>query len=129
MEICDYEEIITTNINNICETVLDYVSDMEDGVCQIQIETGELKYCGLSKNESENPLNKCIEVYRFDYNTEKEDVCDCDDECPCYYDYWIETEDCKQCMADNLVIDFKDYFDDIIRGVECQIQEWGYDII
>ena len=129
MEICDYEGIIKANINNICGNVIDYVSDIEDGVCQIQVETGELMYCGLGKNESENPLNKCVEVFRVDCNTEKEDLCDCDDECECYNDYWIETEDCKYCMAENLILDFKEFFDDIIEGVETQIQEWGYDII
>ena len=128
MEICDYETIIKNNINNICENVIDYTSDITDGVCQIQIETGELKYCSLGSNETENPLNKCIEVYRFDCNTSKEDVCDCDDDCPCYMDNWLLSDSCKMCMTDNKILDFKEWFDDVIRDVECQIQEWGYDI-
>lgn len=129
MEICDFEKIIGANVNNICENVLEYASDIEDGVAQINLETGELCYCGLGSNESENPLNKCVEVYRIDSNTCKEDVCDCDYDCENYDAYWINCEDCKYCMCDNLIIDFRDNFDYIISDVVNQIQEWGYDLI
>lgn len=129
MEICDFEGIIKANINNICENVLDYVSDIEDGVAQIHVETGELYYGSLGKNTSENPLNKCVEVYRVDCNTCKEDVCDCDCDCELYSTPWIVCEDCKYCMCDNMVLDFKENFDYIISDVVGQIQEWGYDLL
>ncbi|MBR3362604.1 MAG: hypothetical protein IKG40_01610 [Bacilli bacterium] len=129
MDLCDFEGIIKANINNICENVLDYVSDIEDGVAQINVETGELYYCGLGKNTSENPLNKCVEVYRLDCTIDKEDICECYSDCEDYYTPWFDCEDCKYCMCDGLIMDFKDNFDDIISDVQCQIQEWGYDLL
>ena len=119
------DEILNENKETIINNTIDYTSQYFDGVCQIDVDTGKLFYCGLSTGETENPLNRVVEVYRIPQGFDEEDCCGC------FYcdDYGSCNEDkVRDCTVDTLLEEFNTEFDDILSGVLCQIQEWGYDM-
>lgn len=131
MEICDYEKVIGDNLHDIVKGALDSASFDYDSVVQMGVEDGKLYYCGLSSNESENPENKVVEVYRLTQSFDFEEACGCSmcDDCNDNGGACNE-EQLYSCTEDCLIEEVHDIgYDDMIISVSSQIQEWGYDML
>ena len=128
--IYDLEDVLTVNKEKILEGCLDYASSVCDGVCQMNVDTGDLLFCSMFPNEVENPANRVVEVYRIEAGLDKESACQCiicdegDGEGHCCDSVVLD-----ECLMTGLFEDFDCEFDDIVDGILCQIEENGYDLI
>lgn len=91
----NYEEIIMDNIPQIVQMAMENVSENYDGVVQIGVDDGKLYGAVLHSNETENPKNRVVEVYRLEAGFDPEDVSEC-----CFCDYC--TDDGRSCSEDRL---------------------------
>lgn len=125
----DMETIISKNVGEICRMALENASYNTNSVVQIGVDDNQLHSCYLGTNEFENPANRVVEVYRLSQDFDMESCCDCNvcDECnedggAC------DEEQLFDCCLDELIIDFRDGFDDIMSAVYGEIEECGYDL-
>lgn len=99
-----------------------------DGVVQYNYETQKLFGCSMSQNETENPLNPFIEVFRLHQGEQGEINCKCSD-CPYekngqFDDEMVDEFGCTriQCCIDG-TLENCDIREDIEEDVEFQIRE------
>ena len=121
----NYEEIIMSSIPEIVELAKENVSDSYDGVVQIGVDDGKLYGAVLQSNESENPKNRVVEVYRLESGFDPEDVSECVF-CDCCTDdgHCCSEDKLDECCRDALVEAFRWESDDVIGDVLNEVEEY-----
>lgn len=116
------EKLDNIEISEVCEMLVNNINDLGDSVVQMGIDDGHLYSCILQKNETENPLNKVVEIYRLDSNINWSDMCVCTD-CP-NYEKIVDEDMMMDCVYDSVYQHLYDNWDSILKNVERQMENF-----